>query len=156
MKKWNALEGILCLLIMASCTKTEKLPVLERGTAVITGKVYNLSENNRTIRFTAESSVEKSIEHTAHIDSEGNFRSELELYHPQDVRGFFKKKSIRLYLRPSDSIHIELDEALFSKENLPDFRISGTSPDAEISAEIKQYVKYCGEIHFILMQREYR
>ncbi|BDD11691.1 hypothetical protein FUAX_41230 (plasmid) [Fulvitalea axinellae] len=147
MERFNVLKYVLCLLITASCAKEEKRLELEKGMVVITGRVSNLDEGAQMIRFAAESTIE-SIEKTAIIDSLGNFRLKIELYHPQNVQGFLKKSIIKLYLRPFDSIHLDIDASLLSKERIPDFRITGTSPDAEISNEIQKYLQYCGEHGF--------
>ena len=90
MKKRIILTLLLCLIVLSSCFKKEKVTKLEKGIAIITGQVSNLGENTKAIRFAAGGVVE-SIEHTAIIDSTGNFRAELELYHPQNLQGFFKE-----------------------------------------------------------------
>lgn len=143
----NGLKVILCLLVLASCAKKEEVLSLKRGTAIITGKINNLSENSKTIRFAAGSTV-KDIEQTALIDSEGNFRLEIELYHPQNVQGFFKKGFFKLFLRPSDSIHLVIDESVFAKERFPIFDIEGTKPDADISKALQKYLRFRGNRPF--------
>jgi len=143
MRLKKGLIVVMCLLLFASCSKKEEVPRLKKGTAIITGKVNNLSENSKAIRFAAGSTVE-SIEQTALIDSGGNFRVEIELYHSQNVQGFFKKGFIKLFLRPYDSIHIVIDETVFAKEKFPIFEIEGTSPDVDISREIQKYLRFRG------------
>lgn len=147
MKTRTILNIFLFLFILSSCSEKEKAFKLEKGIAIITGQVSNLGENSKTIRFAAGGVVE-NIQQTAIIDSKGNFRVELELYHPQNIQGFFKKGVVKLYLRPSDSIHLKIDESLFAKEGYPIFEISGTTPDVEISKEIQQYLRFCGENSF--------
>lgn len=144
MKSRSFFQLLLFLLVLSSCSEKETVPKLEQGVALITGQVSNLGEYSMTIRFAADGVVEK-IEHTAIIDSSGNFRAELELYHPQIMHMYFKKRLVKLYLRPTDSIHLEIDERVFARESLPVFEISGTEPDAEISREIQQYLRFCGE-----------
>ena len=144
---------IFLLLFLTHCAKKEKEPLLNKGIAIITGKIINKGENSRTIRFAAGSTVE-DIERTAIIDSNGNFRLEIELYHPQNIQGFFKKGIIVLYLRPHDSIHLEINGALIKKENFSNYKISGTKPDSEISQEIQQYLQYRGKITFNPQARE--
>lgn len=147
MKIKQKLKLILCIFILASCAEKEEVPTLQKGIAIITGKVINLGEDSKAIRFVAGGIVE-GIEQTAIIDSEGNFRLEIELYYPQNVQSFFKKGYIKLYLSPSDSIHLEIDEDVFRKEAHPDYKVSGTNPSAKISKEIQQYLQYCGENSF--------
>lgn len=147
MRNWIIIGIFSCLLIIVSCTKSDKSISFEEGKAVITGRIQNLGNDSKAIRFASGSTV-KSIENTALIDSAGNFRLEIALYHPQNIQGFFKKGFIQIYIRPSDSIHLDIDETLFSREKLPYYRISGTSPDAEISQEIQSFLKYCGENEF--------
>lgn len=144
MRLKNGLIFILCLLIFACCSKKDEVLTLKKGTAIITGKVKNLSGNSKTIKFAAGSTVE-NIEQTALIDSVGNFRLEVELYHSQNVQGFFKKGFIKLFLRPSDSIHLVIDETVFEKEQFPIFEIEGTNPDVDISKTIQKYLRFCGE-----------
>ena len=143
----DGIQIVLCLLIFASCSKKEDVLILKKGTAIITGRVNNLSDNSKTIRFAAGSTVE-NIEQTALIDSKGNFRLELELYHSQNVQGYFKNKFINLFLRPSDSIHIVIDEKVFGQDQFPKFEIEGTNTDVEISKTIQKYLFFCGEYSF--------
>ena len=147
MNKQTILNLLLCFFILTGCSEKDEISKLEKGIAIIAGQVRNLGENSKTIRFAAGSVVE-DIEQTAIIDVEGNFKLEIELYHPQNVQVFFKKGFMKLYLSPSDSIHLEIDEELFKKENLPKFKISGTSPATKISKKIQQYLRYCGENSF--------
>jgi thiol-disulfide isomerase/thioredoxin len=147
MKTRNILSLLLLLFVISSCSEKAKVPELEKGTAIITGHINKLGENTRTIRFAA-GTVAESIEHTVIIDSEGNFRAELELYHPQNLQGFFKGGFVQLFLGPSDSIHLEIDESKFIQESAPVFEISGTEPDAGISRAINQYLRFCGESSF--------
>ena len=144
MKTRIILNLLLFLFILSSCSEKEFVSELEKGVAIITGQVSNLGENTKTIRFAAGSVVE-SIEHTAIIDSNGNFRAEIELYNPQNLQGFFKEGYFKLFLRPLDSIHLEIDERVFVKEMHPVFEITGSSHDVEVSREIQQYLRFCGE-----------
>lgn len=147
MSKQTICHLILCLIILTGCSEKEEIPKLEKGIAIITGHVKNHGRNSKTIRFAAGGVVE-NIRETPIIDSEGNFKLEIELYHPQNVQAFFKNGYIQLYLNPTDSIHLEIDEELFSKENFPEFKISGTNPGTKISKEIQQYLRYRGENSF--------
>ena len=44
MKLEKGIKVILCLLVFISCSKKEEVLTLKKGTAIITGKVINLSE----------------------------------------------------------------------------------------------------------------
>lgn len=147
MKIEKILGLILCILTLVECTNKEKAPTLEKGKAVITGRVSNLSEESKVIRFAAQGTI-KRIEHTALIDSLGNFRLEIELYHPQNVQVYFKQGYVELYLQPLDSIYLEIDEDKLKAKEFPEILISGTEPDAEISREIQKYLKFSGENQF--------
>ena len=139
MKTKTILSLFLFLIALSACSEKEQAPVLEKGSAIITGHISNPGGNIRTIRF-ATGSVVESIERTAIIDSTGNFRVELELYHPHNLQGFFKGGFIQLFIGPSDSIHLEYDEN--------EFEISGTEPNAGISRAIQQYLHFRGENSF--------
>tara|TARA_R110002050_G_scaffold4573_1_gene22040 strand:- start:23874 stop:25388 length:1515 start_codon:yes stop_codon:yes gene_type:complete len=147
MKLEKGIKVILCLLVFISCSKKEEVLTLKKGTAIITGKVINLSEKTKTIRFAAGSTV-KNIDQTALIDSAGNFKLEIELYHPQNVQGFFKKGFFKLFLRPTDSIHLVIDETVFVKERYPIFDIEGTSPDVDFSLALQKYLRFRGNRPF--------
>ena len=110
--------------MLISCTQSHEKQILKKGKAVLTGNVSNFQGDNITIRLIAEGAVE-NIERTVIIDSLSNFKAEIELYHPQDVGFNFKKGRVRIFLYPSDSIHLNIDDTVFSNERSPEYELSG-------------------------------
>jgi thiol-disulfide isomerase/thioredoxin len=145
MKKLIVLIITMCLLI--SCTQTQKNPVLEKGYAVITGKVINFQGGTKVIRFAAGGIVQ-DIEHSVIIDSIGNFRAEIEMYHPQNIHMFYRKGVMKLFLYPADSIHLEINDTVFSKEHFPLYEIYGSGKSVNFSENIRDYIHYSGESSF--------
>jgi len=130
---------------LLSCT--EKAPLLEKGEAIIAGTVINFQGSTRTIKLAA-SDVVQDIMRTAIIDSMGNFKLVVELYHPQNIQMLFKKGNAKLFLYPSDSIHLEIDENLFSNERDPSYYISGKGKSVEFSKNMRDYLRFLGESEF--------
>jgi len=138
---------ILAFCLLISCTQQQEKIILKKERAVISGRISNHQRDSRTIRFAAEGAVE-NINRTVVIDSMGNFRAEIEMYHPQNVQLFFKKGFGKLFLYPKDSIHLEIDEAVFQKEKFPFYKISGNDNSAGFSESIRDYSQYTGESPF--------
>ena len=138
---------ITCLVVLFSCTHTSDKIILKKGTAIVTGNVTNRQEGSKTIRLAAEGALEE-IEHTAIIDSAGNFEVKIQLYHPQVVNLFYEKGMAKLYLRPSDSIHLEINANEFKEKILPGFTISGLGEDIQTSETIKDYLHFRKIIRF--------
>lgn len=145
MRKLILLTVALSLLI--SCKQTQEKPILEKGKAVITGKVINFQGGTKVIRFAAGGIVQ-DIEQAVIIDSIGNFRTEIEMYHPQNIQMVYGKGSVKLFLYPTDSIHLEINDTVFSKENLPLYEIYGNGKSVSFSENIRDYMHYSGESSF--------
>lgn len=134
-----------CIMTLLSCS--EKATLLKKGEAVIAGRVTNFRGSTRTLKI-ACGDVVQDIHRTGIIDSLGNFRIEVELYHPQNIQIFFKKGIAKVFLYPSDSIHLEIDEDLFNNERQPSFYISGNGKSVEFSKNIRDYMRFKGESEF--------
>ena len=109
MRKIEVISIIFCSVILFSCTHKPDVTTLKKGTAIVAGNVKNWQKGSKTIRFAAEGAV-KSIEQTVIIDSLGNFMAKIEMFHPQNVNLIYEKGFAKLYLRPSDSLYLDIDE----------------------------------------------
>jgi hypothetical protein len=138
--------------LLYSCTNKTEAIILQKGKAIVTGKVVNMEEGIKSIRF-AGSGIVKDTEDVVIVDTLGNFRIEFELYHPQIVNITFKKGFARLYLCDSDSIHLCIDEKLFNKEITPSFKISGKGAGVAVSKNILDYTRFRGQETFNPMQK---
>ena len=137
--------SLFSLLTLIGCK--EKAPILDKGEAIIAGKVINFQGNTRTLKLAANG-VAHEIKRTAIIDSLGNFRLVVELYHPHNIQLFFKQGFAKLFLFPSDSLYLEIDENIFSNERHPSYTISGTGKSVDFSTSIRDYLRFIGESKF--------
>nr|WP_321356304.1 TlpA disulfide reductase family protein [uncultured Draconibacterium sp.] len=149
MRKQLKLLVVLTVAIVAACTTREKTPAptFEKGVAVIQGRVLNPSEESKTIRFAAQGIIE-SVENTAVIDSNGYFSTKISLYNPQNISGFINDKTIALFVRPGDSLSINIDEKAFADGDYPEYEISGSEPDAGNSLLMQKYMRFIGSRDF--------
>ena len=101
----------------------------------------------KTIRFAAQGIIE-DIDYTAIVDSNGYFSTEILLYNPQNIRGFINNNVVSLFIRPGDSLFVNLDEKEFSDNDYPDYQISGSEPDAKSSMLMQKYLRFIGNRDF--------
>lgn len=137
----------LSILTLLGCTNNQNDFKLEEGKAIVTGKITNYKKDINTITFRSGGIVNR-IQQTVDIDSLGYFRAEVELYNPQNVLTSYKEGFANLFIRPSDSLYLEFDDSLFSKESFPFYEISGTENDATVSANIRDYMPIKNKISF--------
>ena len=130
----------LLLLVVISCSKESKKEFFNKGKAVIAGKVINCDGEAKAIAFSG-SSILQPIRSTALIDSLGNFRVEVELTNAQNIQLYFQQGVAILYVQPSDSLFLELDELLFNKNQFPSFHVSGTVSSANVTNDICLYMQ---------------
>ena len=109
---------------------------LVKSKVVIAGRVQNFTDSTRVLQFINYSLV-KDIDHIAILDSLGNFRTELELYNPQEVGLQYENANITLYVHPGDSLYLNLDADLFKKDANPYFEVSGKN--STTSRNIRDY-----------------
>ena len=116
---------IAVLSVLVSCSTSEKKELkLERGIAIVKGKVHNFENASKVISFSG-SNVVGDISQTAIIDSLGNFRTEIELFHPQNVTLYYENGGAYLYLKPNDSLFIEFDSNSLEQDM---YEVSGSNP----------------------------
>ena len=130
----------LLLLVLISCSNEPKNEFVEKGKAVIAGKVINRDEKAKTIAFSGNS-ILQPIRNTALIDSLGNFRVEIELTNGQNIQLYFQQGVAIIYVQPSDSLFLELDESLFNKNQFPSFHVSGSVSSANVTNDICLYMQ---------------
>lgn len=140
---------LICIVIssfLISCNINEKANVkLVRGKVIIEGKVQNFANGSQVLRFAAISVIE-DIEQIAILDSLGNFRTEFELFNPQDVSLFYENLLATLYLNPGDSLFISIDANLIKIDDSPHYEVSGKN--SATSQNIRDYIKYRNSLFF--------
>lgn len=142
-------EKLLALLFIIvftcmGCSRNPSNNYLYNGNAIVAGRINNLSEGTKTIRFASGSTI-NDIEKTVLVDSLGHFKVVLAMSNPQNVQIFFKRGIGLLFLKPNDSIFIELDESLFNNNRFPIYDIYGTSSSVSVTREIQKYFKVKSE-----------
>ena len=138
MKKLLLISAILSVLM--GCNSSEKTDIeLVRGNAIVEGKVSNFENSSKVLRFFG-SSVVVDIEQTAIIDSLGNFRTEIELFTPQDVNLKYEIGFADLYLKPNDSLFLEIDANLFKQDRYPYYEVSGSNPS--ITENMRDFLQF--------------
>lgn len=143
----NILTLLLLTLLFFACLPKRDVLTLKRGIAIVAGKVDNIENGSTAIRFAASGAI-KGIEKTVIIDSLGNFSVELEVFHPQGIMVLYEKGYISLYVRPTDSLYLEIDANQFSEERKPYYSISGTETSATTSENIRDYRLYRNDQSF--------
>ncbi len=138
---------MLLTLLFFACLPKRDVLTLKRGIAIVAGKVDNIEKGSMAIRFAASGAI-KGVEKTVIIDSLGNFSVELELFHPQGIMVIYEKGYVSLYLRPTDSLYLEIDANQFSEERKPYYSISGTETSATTSENIRDYGLYRNDQSF--------
>ena len=117
---------LICAVILSlfvGCNVNHKTDIkLVKGKAVIEGKVQNFTDSSRVLRF-SNFSVVTNIEQVAILDSSGNFKTELELFNPQEVGLFYENSLATLYLHPGDTLYLSIDANLFQKDDHPYYEV---------------------------------
>ncbi|MEN8194825.1 MAG: hypothetical protein ABFS12_18535, partial [Bacteroidota bacterium] len=100
---------ITILSVLVGCNISQKEEIkLFKGKAIITGKVSNFENKLKIIGFSGKTIIGDIVQNEI-IDSLGYFRTEFELFHPQDVSISYENGWANLYLKPNDSLFIEFD-----------------------------------------------
>ena len=98
------LKYFIILNIFIGCNVYDKTDIkLVRDKVVIEGKVHNFNDSSRVLSFSSFCPV-KNIEQITILDSVGNFKTELELFNPQDVGLSYENSNITLFLHPGDTL----------------------------------------------------
>jgi thiol-disulfide isomerase/thioredoxin len=136
------MKSLICVVIfiLLACTVIEGKSGIElvKGHVIINGRVSNFKGNSKTLRI-ATMGIE-DIDQTATLDSLGNFRTEFELLHPQDVELIYESGVAFLYLKPADSLYIEIDGDLFKQNQFLNYKVSG--PNSLSSKNIRDFFQF--------------
>lgn len=133
------LRYIIILTFFIGCNVSDKTDIkLLKGKAVVEGQVKKFTDSSRVLRF-YNFSVVRNIEQIAMLDSYGNFKTELELFYPQEVGLSYENADITLYLHPGDTLYLNLDADKFKKDSYPYYAISGKN--LTTSQNIRDYLK---------------
>ena len=134
---------LICAVILSlfvGCNVNHKTDIkLVKGKAVIEGKVQYFTDSSMVLRF-SNFSVVTNIEQVAILDSSGNFKTELELFNPQEVVLSYENSLATLYLHPGDTLYLSIDANLFQKDDHPYYEVNGKN--STTSQNIRDYLKF--------------
>jgi|TARA_B110000090_G_C13347960_1_gene433736 thiol-disulfide isomerase/thioredoxin len=112
--------------------------------SVISGKIINSTDsiNQRSLEISTDNffnRYNKSTRLKVNIDKDGYFYFKTKFYHPQNSYFIFDEKYIQYYVKPGDSLHIEIDASKLNFENSQFVKFSGNN--SITSALINDYRK---------------
>lgn len=129
---------VLIIVIMVGCGKKEPAKFqLTKGTVIIEGKVSNFQNSSDLIQFLGNDIITYQIVQYTRIDSSGNFRKEIDIYHPQALSIKYLSGWANLFVKPGDSLFIEMDANLFEKNDSPYYKVTGSN--AETSNNMRDF-----------------
>jgi len=118
---------IIFLSVFVGCNNSQKEDAkLVKGKAIVEGKVVNFENSSKILSFSGNNFLDDIVQN-AIIDSLGNFRAEIELLNSQDVALNYENGLAILYLRPNDSLFLDIDANLFKQDAYPNFEVSGSN-----------------------------
>lgn len=131
---------LLLLLTFSACNHDKKSCLeLEKGKVIIAGRINYNSDHSRVVRVAATGAI-KEIEEIAVIDTLGNFKLELGMYHPQDVQFYYENGIAKLFLEQGDSLYLHINAESFVNEKFPDYEVSGIYDPLVI--DIRDYLRH--------------
>lgn len=137
---------LLIIGVIIGCDSSKKSEIeLTKGYAIVEGKVSNFGDASKVLSFSGET-IAGEINQNAILNSLGNFRTEIELFNPQNVTLYYENGWANLYLKPNDSLFINIDANLFKQEKYPYYEITGTNPST--AKYIRDYYKFRSSYSF--------
>jgi len=129
---------LLIISIIIGCNNSKKTGIeLTKGYAIVEGKISNYENGSKVLSFAGET-IAGEINQTAILDSLGNFKTEIELFNPQNVMLFYENGFAYLFLKPNDSLFINVDVNLLKG----DYELSGSNP--KTSENMRDFLKFKG------------
>ena len=147
MKYFRIVISIM-IVILSGCKQEsvtqEKEAFFSTKESVISGKIINTTDaiQQRSLEIGIDNFFNQYYKQDISkvtIDKDGHFYFKTKFYHPQDSYLIFDEKYISYYIKPGDSLHIEIDA---SKLNFESTQFVSFSGDNSItSALINDYRK---------------
>tara|TARA_B100000795_G_scaffold185340_1_gene140744 strand:- start:273 stop:1760 length:1488 start_codon:yes stop_codon:yes gene_type:complete len=126
----------LLVLILSGCRQKpesqEKDTFFSNKESVISGRITNITDsiNQRSLEISTDNffnRYNKSTSFKVDVDKDGYFYFKTKFYHPQNSYIWFDKKYISYYVKPGDSLHIEIDASKLNFENTQFVKFSGNN-----------------------------
>ncbi|WP_028523474.1 TlpA family protein disulfide reductase [Runella limosa] len=110
---------------------------VKKGKVIINGHVQLPKSSSKVISLIYSQLSASPTRLSAILDSTGYFQFEFEILHPHDITLRYEKGTALLYVRPLDSLHVQLNSENFQQNQYPDFVVSGKN--AQTSKDILCY-----------------
>jgi thiol-disulfide isomerase/thioredoxin len=143
--------SVFLLSLIVSCSETGKNPSTQK--MIITGQVSNFNEvsEHDVVEFIYEDLLAGQETVVSYIDSDGQFRFELNIVHPTE---FYLKYSglMTFFISPGDSIHIDIDGDCWGKvsesseEEYRYYHVSGTAE--KMNSDVAAYSAFFSDSLF--------
>lgn len=132
---------LFALLILAACINNEKSLDIPKE-VIITGKVENYDPNNPRVGLAVNRIGLESLQRSADLDSQGNFKTSFESYIPTDIWIGHKRRFLILS-HPGDSIHLIFDGSTNDpSEIIKTAEFSGDAAESNLQAGKFQQMYY--------------
>lgn len=118
---------LFCLFFAADFSFAKNPPKFKSGKVIIAGHV-ELSKNSSKVISLAYSQLSGNPTRLSLIlDSTGRFQFEFDILHAHDIALRYEKGEAQLYVKPLDSLYIQLNPADFQQTKYPQYMITGTN-----------------------------
>ncbi|RYG29035.1 MAG: hypothetical protein EOO01_38825, partial [Chitinophagaceae bacterium] len=124
--------------VSTSCATS--IPDFKSGKVIISGRAKLSAGSSRVISLIYSQLSATPTRLTSILDSAGRFQFEFDILRAHDMTLRYEKGVAILYVKPADSLYIQLVSSDFQKTRHPHFLISGTHP--ETSRDILSYHLY--------------
>ncbi|WP_026632468.1 hypothetical protein [Dyadobacter alkalitolerans] len=112
-------------------------PIFKKGKVIISGHINRSIGSSKVVSVTYSQLAGRPTRLSLLLDSTGTFQFEFDVLQAHDATLWYEKGRAQLYIKPTDSLYVELDSDEFKKAKYPDFKISGYG--AGISTDILKY-----------------
>lgn len=124
---------------LLSCQR-ENVPDIHKGTAVIAGNILSSGNTPSGVVSLISVNALESNRYSEIPDTNGNFLFRFDVLHPHDINIRYKDGFVGLYIHPSDSIFLEMDEKAFEDQYFPRCHINGK--DVNTAKAVYEYYRF--------------
>lgn len=100
----------------------------KKGKVIINGHVQLSKTSSKVISLIYSQLSASPTRLSSILDSTGYFQFEFEILHTHDITLRYEKGTALLYVKPLDSLYVQLKSDDFQKNQYPDFAVSGNNP----------------------------
>lgn len=132
---------LLSLILFAPAPRDHHIPVddpvFKKGRVVVSGRVKRSAASSKVIALTYSQLQGRPTRLSLLLDTTGYFAFEFDALQAHDVSLWYERGQAQLFIRPRDSLYVELDSDAFQKSKFPFYHVSGSG--AETSRDIMKY-----------------